>query len=165
MKPSRTSFLYALALGVVLGAALIIATPLYAAESNFNNTADAAAADKAQSNANCNAAIQLGCDNDEGTIPQTTPDPGIIDIVNNGYISNGREWDVGREAFPGSENGRANTVSWMSGQTNAVFSAPSPTIGSIAVVFLICAIASTFIYRKTPLSATGLPEAPILEWA
>ena len=121
------------------GIVLLSATVAEAREENFNSTADGNAAGAAQVNANCNAAIQLGpC---EGINTQTPVSDVTNQIVGNNRGggnggSNGRLWETGKDAFPGSETAADQTVAWMSGRTNAVFSAPSPAVG-IGAAFLV----------------------------
>ena len=102
---------------------LLSSVSAHAAEENFNSTASGNASASGVSNANCNSALKLFCD-------EVTNATGVDPTGGNSTNSNGKVWGKGAEAFPGSENGLEHTVSYMSGRTNAIFSSPSSDIGT-----------------------------------
>jgi len=110
----------------------------FAREDNYNAGAAAAANSTGASNANCNSALVQFC---EQVYAEASVSPGDGTSTQ----SSGKTWETGKAAFPGNDNAREVTVSWQSGRTNAIFSAPGPEVGSsgaIIVALLILVAAS-----------------------
>lgn len=65
-----------------------------------------------------------------------------------GSFSVTREWELGAGGFPGGDTGLANTVSYMSERTNAVFSSPSPGLGNNLWVMVLLGALFYSLRRK-----------------
>lgn len=128
------------AIATIIALATSVATP-YAAtarEDNYNAGAAAAASPTGVSNANCNSALVLFCDD-------LYSETAVVPVSNS---DSGRTWDTGKAAFPGSDTAREVTVSWQSGRTNAVFSGPAPSGGVIVLVMCGAGIAVRKLYGR-----------------
>lgn len=127
----------------VLAVFIALALPMnaFAREDNFNAGAAAAANPTGVSNANCNSALVQFCE--QVYAESYVPSGGSTDSQ-----TNGKTWDTGKAAFPGSDTARDVTASWQSGKTNAIFSAPMPKIGESGVVIFTLLIALTFMHKR-----------------
>ena len=133
-----------LALIICLG--LVAPGNAFAREDNYNAGAAAAANPTGVSNANCNSALVQFCEQVYSEVSVSSGD-------GTSTQSSGKTWETGKAAFPGNDNAREVTVSWQSGRTNAIFSAPGPEIGSssaiiVALLFLV-AVSRRFLFRHS----------------
>ena len=124
---------YRLAAVVMTLILMVISKPSWASDDNYNEGAAASASETAINNANCNSALILGCD--ETGFSFTSPEE----------TTHGKNWETGKEAFPGSDVARETTVSWQSGRTNAVFAAPFPAIGGSSPLIILAVLVFGFI--------------------
>jgi len=138
-------------LGLMLLLSGLIHGPAMAAEKNFNETAVGNASSSGISNANCNSALILFCNEVMNQVGVSPSSPKT-------QSSNGKVWGTGAEAFPGSETGLENTVSYMSGRTNAIFSSPQPDLGTPASLMFISLlfIGGLICRRKTGIAHHNL---------
>jgi len=120
-------------LSAIMFLTLSFGSPAYSQVGNSNSTAVKNADQTGISNANCNSALTLDCS-----------EPSIAD---ESFLVT-KEWELGANGFPGGDTGLENTVSYMSGKTNAVFSSPSPTFGNNLWVVIISFAVFYFFRRR-----------------